>query len=52
MSFDVDLAADISQFYADPLGHVLFSYPWSAGQLDGFDGPDDWARGFLTDLGD
>jgi hypothetical protein len=35
VSFDVDLAADISQFYDDPLGHVLFSYPWGLGQLDG-----------------
>ena len=48
---DLDLADAIADFYADPLGHVLFSYPWGKGPLDGFDGPDQWARDFLTELG-
>jgi hypothetical protein len=52
MSLDVELATDIATFYADPLGHVLYSYPWGEGQLRGFEGPDSWARGFLQDLGD
>jgi len=52
MSLDVELATDIATFYADPLGHVLYSYPWGEGQLRGFEGPDNWARGFLQDLGD
>ena len=51
MSSDHELADAIAEFYADPLGHVLFSYPWGEGQLAGFEGPDDWARAFLTDLG-
>lgn len=65
--YDKELAATISDFYADPLGHVLFSYPWdtNAGiQLVKFPdkyrsiypgapeyGPDEWACEFLTDLG-
>jgi hypothetical protein len=49
---DDQLALDISQFYADPLSHVLFSYPWGQGSLAGFDGPDEWARGFLIELGE
>jgi hypothetical protein len=51
-SADVELAEQVAQYYADPLGHVLFSYPWGAGQLEGFEGPDDWAREFLNEVGD
>jgi hypothetical protein len=51
-SADVELAAQVAQYYADPLGHVLFSYPWGEGQLEGFEGPDDWAREFLNEVGD
>ena len=45
------LAAHISQFYDDPLGHVLFSYPWGTGSLKGRDGPQQWQREFLEDVG-
>ena len=51
-NIDLELADEISRFYADPLGHVLFSYPWNSGSLTGFDGPDDWAIEFLADLRD
>ena len=37
MTVDVELAEEIAQFYADPLGHVLFSYPW--GSAKGFQAP-------------
>ena len=50
-SVDVELADEIAQFYADPLGHVLFSYPWGSGQLEGFSGPDNWAVGFMEEVG-
>jgi len=49
-----DLAENIGQFYADPLGFVLFVYPW--GQKDtilaDFDGPDDWQVAVLKDIRD
>jgi hypothetical protein len=45
------LVDDMARFYADPLGFVQFSFPWGEGTLKGFDGPDDWAVGFLTDIG-
>lgn len=48
---NMELAAEISQFYDDPLGHVLFSYPWGQGQLTGFKGPRDWQRDYLLELG-
>jgi hypothetical protein len=35
----------------DPLGFVIASYPWGQGQLKGFDGPDDWQRKMLEDVG-
>lgn len=48
---DLDLARDISQFYDDPLGHVLYSYPWNKGTLAGRNGPQQWQRDFLIDVG-
>jgi hypothetical protein len=47
-----ELIDAMASFYGDPLGHVLFSYPWGRGPLVGRDGPDKWQREFLTELGD
>lgn len=49
---ETELAEFISEFYADPLGHVLAVYPWGEGQLAGRDGPDVWQEEFLTELGE
>lgn len=46
------LAEDIAQFYDDPLGHVLYSYPWGEGSLKGRDGPQKWQREYLEALGE
>lgn len=46
-----ELAKDISRFYDDPLGHVLYSYPWGSGSLKGRTGPQQWQKDFLEDLG-
>lgn len=46
-----ELVLQIAEFYDDPLGHVLFSYPWGQGQLQGRTGPQDWQREFLEDVG-
>jgi hypothetical protein len=47
------LAEEIAGFYADPLGFVLFAYPWGqAGTpLENYDGPDEWQRECLEDIG-
>ena len=51
-SIDLQLADEISQFYADPLGFVKFSYPWGEkGSLEQYAGPDTWQHDFLTELG-
>ena len=56
MSTDADiqreLVEQIAEFYDDPVGHVLFSYPWDQGQLQGRKGPQDWQRDFLEDVGE
>lgn len=62
---DEQLADLLSQFYADPLGHVMFSYPWDTEasiqvaplpekykkRFNSEWGPDAWACEFLDDLG-
>jgi len=45
------LAEDMGRFFYDPLGWVLYAFDWGVGELEGFDGPDDWQREFLEDWG-
>ena len=47
------LADELANFYADPLGFVLFAYPWGEpGPLQAYpDGPDDNQREFLNSIG-
>ena len=66
LTFDEELAEELAKYYADPLGYVMFSFPWHdepAIRLvplhkryhDRFDsefGPDEWACIFLDDLGE
>lgn len=53
-SVHLDLADQIAEFYADPLGFVLFAYPWGQVNtpLHGYNGPDENQREFLTSLGE
>ncbi len=48
------LAEAISDFYADPLGFVLFAFPWGepGTVLERETGPDEWHLQFLTRLGE
>ena len=50
---DLQLADAVAEFYDDPLGFVMFAYPWGqpGTPLQGFDGPDEWQRELLIDLG-
>jgi hypothetical protein len=59
------LAEDMARFYADPLGFVMYAYPWDAdaalqlvelaepyqSRFHCAWGPDRWACEFLDDLG-
>ena len=65
-TFDGELARDLARFYADPLGFVLYAYPWDSDPslqivklpepwsfVYGCEfGPDAWACEFLTELGE
>jgi len=49
---NIILAEEISKFYDDPLGFVLFSFPWGEeGQLANFNGPRLWQWEFLEEWG-
>jgi hypothetical protein len=50
---EVELVNDIAEFYADPLGYVLYAFPWGekGGPLEDFDGPDTWQREQLSAVG-
>lgn len=50
--FEDALSKDLAQFYDDPLGFVLYAYPWGKGELKGFDGPDEWQRDYLMEIGE
>jgi hypothetical protein len=50
---NVALARAVAEFYDDPLGFVLFAYPWGQpGPLEAESGPDENQREFLTSLGE
>jgi len=48
---DVLLAEDMGRFFYDPLGWVMYAFEWGVGDLDGFDGPDEWQRKELEEWG-
>lgn len=54
LSPDELLAEEIARFYEDPLGFVLFAYPWGeAGTvLADQEGPDEWQRAALISIGE
>jgi len=54
LSAEVQLAEDVSQYYDDPLGFVLFAYPWGVPGtvLEHETGPDDNQCEFLRSLGE
>lgn len=49
----ISVAEELATFTNDPLGHVMFSYPWGepGTELENFEGPDDWQREVLTHIG-
>lgn len=49
---DLALGQLVKECYYDPLKFVLAMFPWGEpGQLERYDGPDDWQRTFLEELG-
>ena len=53
IEFDKELARHMGQFFNDPLGFVMFSFPWGkkGTPLEHFpDGPDEWTRKMFAAL--
>lgn len=49
-NIDLLLADECSQFINDPMGWVNWAFDWGYGELDGFDGPDQWQAESLEDI--
>lgn len=49
---EAELIEEIGAFAQDPLGFVLFAFPWGDGELAKFTGPDEWQIEILTQLGE
>ncbi len=48
----MDLIEELAGFSSDPLGFVLFAFPWGEpGELAGATGPEPWQEELLIDLG-
>jgi len=47
-----DLREDIAEFTHDPLGFVYYAFLWGEGPLEKFDGPDEWQREILAEMGE
>ena len=47
------LIRDVAKFSMDPLGFVLYAFPWGkkGGPLEKFEGPDVWQAKTLRDIG-
>lgn len=45
------ILGDLARFRHDPLGLVMYAFRWGHGDLVGQDGPDEWQREFLVELG-
>ena len=41
---DLILADECSQYYANPYEWVLWAFDWGHGELEGFEGPDEWQK--------
>lgn len=47
-----ELLESLARFATDPLGFVMFNYPWGEpGDLEDYSGPEPWQRQILTEIG-
>lgn len=52
-NIEAELAEEVAKYYADPLGFVMFAYPWGepGTPLADHNGPDEWQKEYLIELG-
>lgn len=51
MTYEDELLEDLARFAYDPLGFVLWAFPWGEpGELQSKAGPEEWQRDILTQL--
>jgi len=48
---DLILADESAKYYSDPYGWVLWAFDWGVGALEGFEGPDEWQKNILIEIG-
>jgi len=51
-ALDLEIAEQVAGFYDDPLGFVYWAFDWGYGELENFDGPDDWQKELLASVSD
>lgn len=52
VNYNIQLSEEVAKFYADPLGFVLFAFPWGEGTLQHEVGPRKWQWEFLEKWGE
>ena len=50
-NIDISLADSCAYFHFDPYGWVMWAFDWDYGELEGFDGLDEWQVEWLQDYG-
>lgn len=48
--YEEQLALDVGGFAFDPLGFVLYAFPWGEGELAGMEGPEPWQAEELAEI--
>lgn len=49
---ELELADQCASYHRDPYGWVLWAFDWGHGELEGFEGPDEWQKEFLIEWGE
>lgn len=51
--FEKNLAEEVAKYYDDPLGYIMFAFPWGTKDtiLEDFSEPDEWQKEYLITLG-
>ena len=48
---DDEIIEQLAKYYDDPYGFVMWAFPWGEGELEGYEGPQDWQKDYLIEYG-